>query len=168
MSLELDSIDVHGLLNGALGLVRERARQKKLNVECDCPKDFGHIVADERRLKQVLFNILSNAVKFTPDNGTITLSARRKNGEIVLTTADSGIGIQDEDKVRVFGKFERGANPEARRSGAGLGLSLVKSFIELHGGHVELESAHDSGTRVICSLPARSSEATGQSDTGAG
>ena len=166
MSLELDSIDVHGLLIGALGLVRERARQKKLNVACDCPKDFGHIVADERRLKQVLFNILSNAVKFTPDNGSITLSARRRNGEIVLTTADSGIGIQDEDKVRVFGKFERGTNPEARRSGAGLGLSLVKSFIELHGGHVELESAPDAGTRVICSLPSRSSEAPDASGTG--
>ncbi len=155
MSLELDSIDVHGLLNGALGLIRERARQKKLKVECDCPKDFGFIIADERRLKQALFNILSNAVKFTPDRGSITMSARRKNGEILLTIIDSGIGIQDEDKVRVFGKFERGTNPEARRSGAGLGLSLVKSFIELHGGHVELESSPDSGTRVVCSLPAR-------------
>ncbi len=166
MTLELDSIDVYGLLNGSLSLIRERARQKKLHVVCDCPKDFGVIVADERRLKQALFNVLSNAVKFTPDNGSITLSARRRNGEIVLTTADSGIGIRDEDLVRVFGKFERGTNPEARRSGAGLGLSLVKSFIELHGGHVELESSPDVGTKVICSLPARAPETLPASNTG--
>ena len=157
MTLELDSIDVYALLNGSLGLIRERARQKKLSIECDCAEDFGAIIADERRLKQALFNILSNAVKFTPDNGSITLSARRRNGEVVFTTADSGIGIQQEDQHRVFGKFERGSNPEARRSGPGLGLSLVKSFFELHGGHVEIESAPNAGTRVICSLPAQAS-----------
>ena len=85
--------------------MRERARQKKLKLECDCPRDIGNIVADERRLKQALFNILSNAVKFTPDNGSVTLSARRRDGELVLTTSDSGIGIQQADQARVFGKF---------------------------------------------------------------
>lgn len=76
MSLELDSIDVNNLLNSVLGLVHERARQKKLAIECDCPPDIGAMVADERRLKQALFNILSNAVKFTPDNGEVVVSAR--------------------------------------------------------------------------------------------
>jgi signal transduction histidine kinase len=155
MTLELESIDLNRLLNAVLGLVRERARQKSIDLESDCPPDIGAIVADERRLKQALFNILSNAVKFTPENGRIVLSARREGGEIVLTTSDSGIGISAEDQERVFGKFERGSNPEARRSGAGLGLSLVKSFIELHGGKVRLESVADAGTKVICTLPAR-------------
>jgi signal transduction histidine kinase len=142
MTLELDFIDVHGLLTNALGLVRERARHKKLKLECDCPHDIGRIVADERRLKQILFNILSNAVKFTPDNGNIILSARRLEDELVLTTSDSGIGIAEEDHARVFGKFERGDNPEARRSGVGL----------------EIESEPTVGTKVVCFLPARQSE----------
>ena len=167
MTLELDRIDLRELLLGCLGLVRERARHKKLNIECDCPHDIGHIVADERRLKQVLFNILSNSVKFTPENGNIVLSARRHDDEIVLTTTDSGIGISEEEQARVFDKFERGAHPEARRSGAGLGLSLVKSFIELHGGTVEIESESAVGTKVVCSLPARRPEtATAGSATG--
>ncbi len=98
-------------------------------------------------------NILSNAVKFTPDNGEVVVSARRQGDEIVLTTSDSGIGITPEDRDRVFAKFERGSSAEARRSGSGLGLSLVKSFVEMHGGTVALES--DVGTRVICTLPSR-------------
>lgn len=155
MSLELDSIDINSLLNSVLGLVHERARQKKLTVECDCPPDIGAMVADERRLKQALFNILSNAVKFTPDNGEIIISARRQGDEIVLTTSDSGVGISPEDRDRVFAKFERGTTAEARRSGAGLGLSLVKSFVEMHGGNVALESEPEVGTRVICTLPSR-------------
>lgn len=155
MTLELDSIDVASLLRSVLSLVHERARQKKLEVEYDCSPDIGVIIADERRLKQALFNILSNAVKFTPDNGRIVLSARRRDGEIVFVVKDSGIGISSEDQERVFGRFERGSNPEARRTGAGLGLSLVKSFIELHGGAVSIDSEPGEGTSVICSLPAR-------------
>jgi signal transduction histidine kinase len=155
MSLELNTIDVGSMLNSVLSLVRERARQKKLHLECDCPPDIGMIVADDRRLKQALFNILSNAVKFTPENGNVVVSARRQGDEIVLTTTDSGIGISAEDQERVFDRFERGSHPDARRAGAGLGLSLVKSFVEMHGGWVAIESQPDSGTSVMCTLPAR-------------
>ena len=155
MSLELNSIEVGSMLTSVLSLVRERARQKKLHLECDCPPDIGMIVADDRRLKQALFNILSNAVKFTPNGGTVVVSARRQGDEIVLTTTDSGIGISEEDQERVFDRFERGSHPEARRAGAGLGLSLVKSFVEMHGGQVDLQSQPDHGTRVQCTLPAR-------------
>ncbi|MEE8333791.1 MAG: ATP-binding protein [Alphaproteobacteria bacterium] len=155
MSLELESIDLNELLHGVIGLVSERARQKHLRLECDCAPDIGMIVADERRLKQALFNLLSNAVKFTPEGGEVVMSARRRDGMVLLTTSDSGIGISAEDRDRVFDKFERGSNAEARRAGAGLGLPLVRSFIEMHGGRVELESEPDRGTRVTCILPAR-------------
>jgi signal transduction histidine kinase len=154
MSLELETIDLYRMLSSVLALTRERARKKKLEIEFDCPPDIGSIVADERRLKQALFNILSNSIKFTPENGQITLTARRVAGELTLTFADTGIGIPKADHGRVFGKFERGRSPEARH-GAGLGLSLVKSFIELHGGSVELESDEGHGTRLTCRLPAR-------------
>ena len=88
------------------------------------------------------------------------MSAQRQGSNVVLTTSDSGIGISAEDQERVFEKSERGTNAEARQSGAGLGLSLVKSFVELHGGTVELQSAADAGTKVICTLPARAGSAT--------
>ena len=155
MSLELDSIDINGMLNSVLGLVHERARQKKLTIECDCPPDIGAMVANERRLKQALFNILSNAVKFTPDDGEIIVSARRQGDEIILTTSDGGVGISSVDQDRVFAKFERGTSAESRPSGAGLGLSLVKSFVEMHGGKVALESESEVGTSVICARPLR-------------
>ena len=155
MSLERVSIDINGLLNSVLGLVHERARQKKLTMECNCPPDIGAMVADEKRLKQALFNILSNTVKFTPHDGEIIVSARRQGDETILTTSDSGVGISSADQDRVFAKFEHGTSAEARRSGAGLGLSLVKSFVEMHGGKVALESKSEVGTNVICALPSR-------------
>ena len=161
MSLELNSIEVGTMLKSVLSLVRERARQKKLHLECDCPPDIGMIVADDRRLKQALFNILSNAVKFTPNGGNVVVSARRLGDEIVLTTTDSGVGISEADQERVFDRFERGSHPEARRAGAGLGLSLVKSFVEMHGGRVELESQPDHGTKVRCTLPSRAAPLPG-------
>ena len=155
MSLELDTIDLRDMLSDVIGLMGERMRKKRLTTELDCPEEIGVIVADERRLKQALFNILSNSIKFTPDSGSISVSARREGEGVRLVCTDTGIGIDEADRRRVFGKFERGSNPEARRSGAGLGLSLVKSFIELHGGHVDLESQPGVGTKVSCWLPAR-------------
>jgi len=100
----------------------------------------------------VLFNLISNAIKFTPAGGTIRLAAHRDDGGVTLTVADNGVGIPTEDQARVFEKFERG-NPQARQSGAGLGLSLVKSFIELHGGRVEIVSQANKGTTITLYLP---------------
>jgi signal transduction histidine kinase len=153
MTLETEPVDVHTLMASVLALTRERARKQNLELEFDCPHDLGAVIADEKRLKQALFSLLSNAIKFTPAGGTITLAASRGDGEIGLSVADTGVGIAEEHHVRVFDKFERG-NPQARHSGAGLGLSLVKSFIELHGGRVEMVSQQGSGTRVTCWLAA--------------
>jgi signal transduction histidine kinase len=153
MTLETEPVDVHSLMASVLALTRERAKKQNLSLEFDCPHDLGAVVADERRLKQALFNLISNAIKFTPTGGSITLSARRDAAEIAITVADTGVGIAEEHQLRVFEKFERG-NPQARQSGAGLGLSLVKSFIELHGGRVEMDSRPGGGTRVTCWLTA--------------
>jgi len=112
---------------------------------------------DMHRMKQVLFNLISNAVKYTPAGGRITLEARRSDGWIALTVADTGIGIPESDLDRIFGKFER-ANAQAKQPGAGLGLSLVKSFVELHGGRMEITSAEKRGTRVTCFIPIQAAE----------
>jgi signal transduction histidine kinase len=152
MVLETERIDIHTLMASVLALTRERARKQNINLEFDCPPDLGTLAADERRLKQALFNLISNAIKFTPAGGTIRLGAHRENGDIRLVVADNGVGIPSEDQARVFEKFERG-NPQARQSGAGLGLSLVKSFIELHGGRVEIVSEANKGTTITLYLP---------------
>src|SRR5580658_1527944 len=152
LALERAPVDVHALLAGILALSRERARRLDITLEFDCPTDIGAVVLDERRIRQAMFNLVSNAIKFTPAGGTVALAARRGDGELILSVSDTGIGIAPEQQARVFEKFERG-DPANRQGGAGLGLSLVKSFVELHGGTVELESAIAHGTRVICRIP---------------
>jgi signal transduction histidine kinase len=151
MTLETSDVDIHTLMSSVLSLTRERARKQGLKLEFDCPTDVGALVADERRLKQALFNLISNALKFTPPGGTVTLAARRTGVRVALIVADTGVGVAREDQARIFEKFERGS-PNARQSGPGLGLSLVKSFIELHGGTVEMDSRPGSGTTVTCYL----------------
>jgi signal transduction histidine kinase len=161
MALELDTVDLHAMLVGVLNLTRERARRKALKVEFDCPPDIGWMVADEKRVKQVLFNLLSNAVTFTPPRGTIRLSAWRDGDDIAIAVSDTGVGIPQADQERVLRTFERGGAPDTRQGGAGLGLSLVTRFIELHGGRVEVKSAPNKGTTVTCRLPSGAGEEGG-------
>ncbi|MDR3424070.1 MAG: PAS-domain containing protein [Alphaproteobacteria bacterium] len=158
MALDPESASIAGLLNAAKQMTAEWARQQSLEIVIDCPSDIGSFEVDVHRMKQVLFNLISNAVKYTPAGGRITMEARAEGEWIALTVIDTGIGIPASDLDRVFGKFER-ANAQARQSGAGLGLSLVKSFIELHGGRVEIASTPDQGTRVTCFIPVKAREA---------
>ncbi|MCZ6455417.1 MAG: ATP-binding protein [Alphaproteobacteria bacterium] len=161
MELERSEFEGHELVTSVAALHRERARQAELTLVVDCPEDIGQVYADERRLKQVLFNLVSNAIKFTPEGGTITLGARRSDSDIVFFASDTGVGIPEDEHDRVFEKFERGSGAAGPQSGvgAGLGLSLVKSLIELHGGDVQLESSPHEGTSVFCRLPTEPQEA---------
>ena len=152
MTLETGRIDVHDMLEGVLTLTHERARNQNLDLSLNCPADIGTIEADERRLKQALFNLISNAIKFTPPGGSIRVEAQREDGDLVLSVSDTGVGISLADQQRIFEKFERG-DPTLSQTGAGLGLSLVKSLVELHGGRVTIESGPDQGTAVRCHLP---------------
>lgn len=151
MTLELGEVDVREMVDSLMTLSTEAARTRNLQMNLDCPDGIGSIRADGRRLKQALFNIISNAQKFTPAGGTVRLDARRDGDMLVFSVTDSGVGIAARDQERVFGKFERGRNQ--RDTGAGLGLSLVKSLIEMHGGQVELTSEVDRGTAVTIRLP---------------
>ena len=136
LALETGSVEICDMLEAVAVLSRERARMQDVTLSVSCPRDIGAIEADERRLKQALFNLVSNAIKFTPPGGSIRLEARideDADGDVILAVIDTGIGIAASDQERVFEKFER-ADPRSREAGAGLGLSLVKSLIELHGG----------------------------------
>jgi signal transduction histidine kinase len=159
LELKRDAVDVHAMLANVFALIRERARRKDLHLEFDCPPDIGWISADEGRLKQVLFHLLSNAVAFTPARGGVRLSATRESSDLVLAVADTGVGIPLADQERILKPFERGGRslrPDAapKESGAGLGLTLVKKFVELHGGTLRLKSTPNRGTTVTCRLPA--------------
>jgi signal transduction histidine kinase/PAS domain-containing protein len=152
MALNRVTVSIAELLNAAKQMTSEWARQQSLEIVIDCPTAIGTFDVDEQRMKQVIFNLISNAIKYTPSGGRITLEARRVEPWITISVIDTGVGIPDTDRDRVFGKFER-TNTHVRQAGAGLGLSLVKSFVELHGGRIELESKVNGGTRVTCYLP---------------
>jgi signal transduction histidine kinase len=162
MTLELDAVDVHALLAGVIPLVRERARRKSLEIEFDCASDIGWIVADEKRLRQVLFNLLGNSVEFTRAHGKVAISARRGDGWLDIAVSDTGVGIPFADQERLFNAFERGPALEGQSEGVGLGLALVKRFVELHGGTVELKSSPNRGTTVSFRLPVSGSAAEPQ------
>jgi signal transduction histidine kinase len=149
MVLERSRVDIADMLRAVVTLTEERARSHGIEISLRCPAQIGAIEADERRLKQALFNLISNAVKFTPPGGAIGIEAWHSRGELGLAVADTGIGIAPADQARAFDKFAC----TKREAGSGLGLSLVKNLIELHGGSGEIESALGRGTRVTCRLP---------------
>ncbi|MHB1060004.1 MAG: sensor histidine kinase, partial [Rhodanobacter sp.] len=125
-----------------------------LGLELSCAPHVGLVVGDERRLKQAVYNLISNAIKFTPPGGRITVTATRNGDEVALQVVDTGIGISPEDQPRVFEKFAQTAGAQ-RHGGAGVGMALVKSLIELHGGRVSLDSTPGQGTTVTCRIPVK-------------
>ena len=157
MRIELSRVDLHVLLSRVAETLRKHAESLDIMFRRDWDEHIGEISADGRRLRQVVFNLLSNAFKYTPREGTITLSAAIVGDDVQISVADSGPGIAPEVKANVFDRFSargRAGQP----AGAGLGLALVNRFIELHDGWVEIESAPDRGTLVRCHIPRRLEE----------
>lgn len=154
MTLDLSDVDIAKVVEAAGEFARRTAQKNKVNLKIDCPADIGTLRADEKRIKQVMLNLMSNALAFTTAGDDIVVGAERDASELRLYVADTGEGIKPEHQANVFDRFEARTGPNRRR-GAGLGLSLVRSFVELHGGWVTLESAPGVGTRVTCHLPLR-------------
>ena len=147
MELEMTSFDVSAALAYALSMVRERAAVHRIGVSLALPAGSpGMVLADELRFKQVLLNLLTNAVKFTPDGGSVTVTADRQGGDLVVTVTDTGIGIAPEDQTRVFDSFQQGGRSAATTEGTGLGLTLTKRIVELHGGRMWLHSEPGKGS----------------------
>jgi signal transduction histidine kinase len=167
LELELSDVDVRKLFGELVVLGRERTRWRNIVLETEVPKDITTVAADAVRLKQAMFNLVSNALQFTPNNGRITLVAARETGSVVLTVSDTGVGIPDHLQTRVLGTFERGA-AAGRTTGAGLGLALVERIVRLHGGRVDLVSRVGAGTSVSCRLPDRAQAGSTREKTDAG
>ena len=156
MSLNYQQVDVKAVLQSVYDLTHEWAGKQNLTIRVDPKVKASKIQADERRLKQALHNLVSNAIKFTPAGGVITLSSKRDRDRIWLYVKDTGVGIDEAEQGRLFGRFERGYGHHDQ--GVGLGLALVKSLVEMHGGRVEMNSQPGEGTTVSCVLPVRSAQ----------
>jgi signal transduction histidine kinase len=152
MTLNLGAVDVRRTMEAAAEGVQDRLVKNNMRLEIRTAPDIGSFVADERRVRQSLFNLLANAVGFSPPGETISFSAQRLKDAVVISVTDRGPGIPADVQDKVFDWFET-HSLGSRHRGTGLGLSLVRSFVELHGGSVRLESAVGRGTTVTCIFP---------------
>ena len=153
MELEVADFDLPAAIDNALTLVRERAARRGIALGSTLDSSSGSIRADERKVKQVLFNLLSNALKFTPEGGRIDVRATMNEGIVEISVTDTGVGIAPEDQEAVFEEFRQVGTADKKVEGTGLGLALCRRFVELHGGadlgeepararlHVRLHSA---------------------------
>ena len=166
MELEPSCFDLEMLLDNSMTLVRERAQRNGLSLSLKVDDGLEEWVADARKVKQVVVNLLSNAVKFTPSGGSVKVQARRQlarqGGDGVATTpeqvhisvTDTGVGIAASEQAMVFEEFRQASGDYLRKAeGTGLGLSLAKRFVELHGGSIRLDSEPGKGSTFTVTLP---------------
>jgi signal transduction histidine kinase len=159
MELELDEFDLPAALDNALTLVRERAQRGGVALRLEADPGLRAFRADERKLKQVMLNLLSNAVKFTPGGGSVTVVAKRVDGNAEIAVSDTGVGIVPEDQEAIFEAFRQvGTDVTRKREGTGLGLALARRFVELHGGTIGVASAPGKGSTFTVTLPLRHGE----------
>lgn len=152
MELEIAEVEIGPAVEAASDLVKERLREHDIALHVDIADAGKTFFADEGRVRQVLFNLLSNAANYAPQGGAITLTARRSGDAVEFRVHDDGPGVSPEVLESIFKRFEPRSGG-GRRRGAGLGLSIVKSFVELHGGTVEIDTGEGRGTAVICRFP---------------
>jgi signal transduction histidine kinase len=152
MKLELGPVNIAKAIEAAAEGIQDRLATDRIELKVDIDPAVGDFIGDERRVVQVLYNLLANAVGFSPHDAAVTISARRNEHRVIFKVTDSGPGIPSEVKDKVFDWFESHSNG-SRHRGAGLGLSLVRSFVELHGGKVQVDSVVGKGTTVTCDFP---------------
>src|SRR5262249_54841661 len=153
MELELSDFDLPGTIENTLTLVRERAIRHGIALGRMVDERLGTIRADERKVKQVLLNLLSNALKFTPEGGRIDVRAALRDGVAEVSVTDTGIGISPEDQEAVFEEFRQVGTASKKVEGTGLGLAISRKFIELHGGKIWVTSQVGTGSTFAFTLP---------------
>src|SRR5262249_49896564 len=154
MELEMTVFDLATAIDSALTLVRERASRRGIVLDRGISEPLGTIRADERKVKQVLLNLLSNALKFTPEAGRIDVRAAIDEGIAEISVTDTGVGIAPEDQEAIFEEFRQVGTADKKVEGTGLGLALARKFIELHGGRISVKSKVGLGSTFTFTLPA--------------
>ncbi|MBV1700528.1 MAG: PAS domain-containing sensor histidine kinase [Hyphomicrobiales bacterium] len=152
VELSLEDIDIRAVMDSVAMGVREWLTHSNIALNVVAMDDVGHMVADGKRLRQILFNLVSNAIGFSQPGQTISMAALKRGEEIVFKVSDQGVGIAPEMLDKVFDRFHTDKGITSHR-GVGLGLSIVRAFVELHGGRVSVESVVNEGTVVTCILP---------------
>jgi signal transduction histidine kinase len=155
MELEVSDFDLPGTIENTLTLVRERAVRRGIALERSVDERLGTIRADERKVKQVLLNLLSNALKFTPQGGKIAVRAAASDGVVEISVRDTGVGIAPEDHEKVFEEFRQVGTASKKVEGTGLGLAISRKFVELHGGKIWVKSQVGRGSTFAFTLPLR-------------
>ncbi len=152
--LHRETIDCHAVVDECVVLMRERARQGGIALADEVPSGASQLYADPRAIKQILLNLLSNAIKFTPRGGRVTAKACQQNGFIAISVTDTGVGIPADQLYRLGNPFVQLRNSAgAAHEGTGLGLALVRSLSELHGGTLKIDSVEGRGTTVTVTIP---------------
>ena len=152
MYLNYQTTDLDDLLDDVAMQIADRLQEAGVTLEMVGPAHLGSMVADPQRLKQILLKLLSNAANFAPEGSVISLTCQREGQDFTFSVADKGPGIPEDMIKAVFNRFNAGTGG-GKRSGAGLGLSIVESFVSLHGGTVSIDSAPGKGTIVHCRIP---------------
>ncbi len=155
MELELTDFHLPTALDNALTRVRERAGRRGIALHLSVDDRLGQVQADERKVRQVVLNLLSNAIKFTPEGGRIEVGAVPKDGLVEVSVSDTGVGIAPEDQETVFEEFRQVGTAAKQVEGTGLGLTLCRKFVELHGGKIWVKSQLGQGSTFTFSLPLR-------------
>jgi signal transduction histidine kinase len=156
MELELARFDLPQAMQDTLVLVRERAARHGIELRLEVDGGVGAVVADERKIKQVMLNLLSNAVKFTPEGGRVDVRSVPTDGGVEISVTDTGIGIAPENQELIFEEFRQvGGDYAHKREGTGLGLTLARRFVELHGGRIWVKSQPGHGSAFTFSIPER-------------
>jgi signal transduction histidine kinase len=152
--LSLKPVDLGPVFGEALEMMRLQADQAGVAMTSQVARDVPAPMADRRAIKQIVLNLWSNAIKFTPAQGSVSANARREGANVVIEVRDTGVGIPEADLQRIGKPFEQAGDPmRDMRKGTGLGLSLVASLAELHGGRMRIDSAPGDGTTVTVTLP---------------
>ena len=158
MELELSDFHFPTAVDNALMLVRERAGRRSIALQMGVDERLGEVRADDRKIRQVVLNLLSNAIKFTPEGGRIEVRAVPVDGSVEVSVTDTGVGIKPEDQEAIFEEFRQVGTAEKRAEGTGLGLTLCRKFIELHGGKIWVRSELGMGSTFAFSIPLRHGE----------
>jgi two-component sensor histidine kinase len=154
--LDPEQMRIQDIINEVLTSVQQAAESKKLRIALDIPEAIPSLLADPQRIRQVLLNLLNNAVKFTPSGGTIGVRVARHGGFVTCVISDSGQGIAPDFLPYVFDSFRQERREKARAAGVGLGLAIVRQIVELHGGTIKVQSrGPDRGATFVVRLPIR-------------
>ncbi len=154
MQLHTEIFDVNFAAEEAVSVIKSLADKKNIILETNSDGENIEITADKRKFQQILYNLLSNSVKFTADNGKITVNITDKKDMIEISVKDNGIGISEEFHEKIFEKFQQVENPISKKTGnTGLGLTITRELIEMHGGRIRVESEKDKGANFIFTLP---------------